>query len=107
LRQSGSPAILAQHGFSASIDTAKRSVELPECWKASVALHLVSSWAEQKATLPDDSLDRAATLFSAARKPFAQMEPPRAEAAAEECERGLVGYFAIRMGSGIFERAFL
>ncbi len=60
----------------------REKVELPEGWKASVSLHLVSSWAEQKTTLTDDVLDRAAMLFSAAQKRFAQMEPPGAGVAA-------------------------
>ncbi len=60
----------------------REKAELPEGWKDSVSLHLVSSRVEQKTTLPDDVLDRAAVLFSAAQKRFAQMEPPRAGAAA-------------------------
>jgi energy-coupling factor transporter ATP-binding protein EcfA2 len=52
----------------------REKIDLPNGWKASVALYLVSSWAEQKTTLPEDVLDRAATVFSAAQKHFAQME---------------------------------
>ena len=44
---------------------AKRmSLTLPIGWKASVALHLVSSWAENGTILSDDILDNAALLFS-------------------------------------------
>ena len=39
-------------------------VKLPGGWKASVALHLVSSWAEEGSTLSDEVLDKAALLFS-------------------------------------------
>ena len=46
--------------------TAKRqSVTLPEGWKASVALHLVSAWAEERMLLPDEVLDAGALVFSA------------------------------------------
>jgi hypothetical protein len=44
---------------------AQRSgVELPDGWKAAVAIELVSSWAEQKTVLPASVLDGAARLFS-------------------------------------------
>lgn len=48
----------------------RRKVELPKGWKAMTALHLVSSWAENKTKLPDEVLDRAAMLFSELSKRF-------------------------------------
>ena len=48
----------------------RQSIELPKGWKASVALHLVSSWAEGGATLADKVLDNATRLFSALNERF-------------------------------------
>ena len=42
----------------------RQALDLPKGWKASVALHLVSSWAEEGTTLVDEVLDTAALLFS-------------------------------------------
>ena len=50
---------------------AKRQArDLPEGWKASVSLHLVSSWAKKGTTLSDEVLDTAALLFSALNEWF-------------------------------------
>ncbi len=43
----------------------RRSVELPEGWKASAALHLVSTWAKERTVLSDPVLDAAAVVFKA------------------------------------------
>ena len=48
----------------------RQSIELPEGWKASVGLHLVSSWAEGGTTFGDDVLDTAAHLFSVLNERF-------------------------------------
>ena len=48
----------------------RQALDLPEGWKASVALHLVSSWAEEGTTLADEVLDNAALLFSALNERF-------------------------------------
>jgi hypothetical protein len=48
----------------------RHSVELPDGWKASVAIQLVSTWAEEKSVLSDTILDRSAGLFEAIRKRF-------------------------------------
>lgn len=51
---------------------AKRlGVDLPEGWKATVSLQLVSSWAQQGMTVPDTALDAASKLFSTMRARFA------------------------------------
>jgi hypothetical protein len=42
----------------------RQTIDLPKGWKASVALHLVSSWAENGAALTDEILDAAASLFT-------------------------------------------
>ena len=42
----------------------REGLELPEDWKAAVARQLVSSWAENRTTVPDDVLDNAAGLFA-------------------------------------------
>ena len=54
------------------IETAakRKSLDLPVGWKASVALKLVSSWAEKGTFLSDDILDAAASLFAAMNKRF-------------------------------------
>ena len=50
---------------------AKRQArDLPEGWKASVALHLVSLWAKEGTTLSDEVLDTASLLFSALNEWF-------------------------------------
>lgn len=51
----------------------RRNVALPDGWKASVAIHLVSDWAEHATKLPDEILDRAAALFAATNERFRQM----------------------------------
>ena len=48
----------------------RQTLDLPEGWKASVALHLVASWAEKGTTLADEVLDTAALLFSALNERF-------------------------------------
>ena len=48
----------------------RQALDLPEGWKASVALHLVASWAEKGTTLADEVLDNAALLFSALNSGF-------------------------------------
>jgi len=51
----------------------RRNVELPDGWKASVAIFLVSQWAKQAAQLPDEVLDRASMLFTAINERFREM----------------------------------
>ncbi|MGH8544238.1 MAG: AAA family ATPase [Gammaproteobacteria bacterium] len=46
------------------------SIELPDGWKASVAIRLVSTWADEKRVLPDPILDLSARLFDVIRKRF-------------------------------------
>ena len=48
----------------------RQALDLPGGWKASVALHLVSAWAEEGTTLVDEVLDNAALLFSALNERF-------------------------------------
>ena len=48
----------------------RQDIDLPEGWKASVALRLVSSWAEGGTTLADEVLDTAALLFSTLNERF-------------------------------------
>ena len=49
----------------------RQSIELPEGWKASVAIHLVSEWAEEGTQLPDAVLSLAETLFKSMAGRFA------------------------------------
>lgn len=51
----------------------RQGVDLPGGWKASVAIQLVSTWAEKKTALSDTVLDTAAILFSAIRKSFEEL----------------------------------
>ncbi len=53
----------------------RQDIDLPKGWKASVALHLVSSWAEGGTTLADEVLDTAALLFSALNEKFEKETP--------------------------------
>ena len=48
----------------------RQALALPKGWKASISLHLVSSWAEEGTTLADEVLDKAASLFSALNEKF-------------------------------------
>lgn len=51
---------------------AKRlGVDLPEGWKATISLQLVSSWAQQGVTVPETVLDAASKLFTTLRARFA------------------------------------
>lgn len=70
------PADRSAGSLSSQIKAAaKRQVlDLPEGWKASVALHLVSSWAEEGTKLADEVLDNAALLFSALNERFENMD---------------------------------
>ena len=47
-----------------------QGADLPTAWKTVVALHLVSSWAEEGTTLPAKTLDRAASLFADINRRF-------------------------------------
>ena len=51
----------------------RRSLDLPDGWKASVALYLVSDWAENGTTLSDHILDIAAELFAGINDSFKDM----------------------------------
>ncbi len=53
----------------------RQALDLPEGWKASAALHLVSSWAEKGTMLADEVLDTAASLFSALNAGFEKETP--------------------------------
>lgn len=48
----------------------RQSIELPNGWKASVAMQLVSAWAKARTVLPARVLDAAAALFRAIRQRF-------------------------------------
>jgi len=52
---------------------ARKKIELPDGWKASTAIRLVSRWAEEGTQLPDEVLDRASLLFSMINERFRQM----------------------------------
>ena len=52
----------------------RQALDLPKGWKASVALHLVASWAEKGTMLADEVLDTAALLFSALNERFENMD---------------------------------
>lgn len=51
--------------------TKRQGVDLPDGWKASVAIHLVSEWAETRTQLPDAVLTQAETLFKSIAERFA------------------------------------
>jgi hypothetical protein len=48
----------------------REGAKLPDGWKASAAMTLVSVWAAKKTTLPASILDAAARLFSAINERF-------------------------------------
>jgi hypothetical protein len=49
----------------------RQGVDLPEGWKTTVALQLVSSWAQQGVTVPDPVLEAAAKLYAVLHARFA------------------------------------
>lgn len=49
----------------------RRGLDLPVWWKASVAVHLVSEWAENRTELPDSVLTQAEGLFNCIAERFA------------------------------------
>ena len=53
----------------------RQSIELPKGWKAQIALHLVSSWAESATTPRGEVLDQAALLFTEMNKKFENQNP--------------------------------
>jgi len=55
----------------------RKSIKLPDGWKASVAIQLVSTWAETRAVLPAPVLDAAAVLFGAIRELFSKPDAAR------------------------------
>ena len=52
----------------------RQAVDLPDGWKASVALGLVSAWAQGTREVPKHTLDAAGRLFKEIRSRFASME---------------------------------
>jgi hypothetical protein len=57
------------------IAAAQQGIELPEEWKTSVALDLVSTWAQQGVMLPDKVLESASKLFSDICSRFSPVMP--------------------------------
>lgn len=49
----------------------RQDIDLPVGWKASVAIHLVSEWADRRVQLPDAVLTRAELLFDSIGQRFA------------------------------------
>jgi hypothetical protein len=54
---------------------ARQKIELPDGWKASVAIKLVSEWAEKRIALPDSVLNQAETLFKIIEERFSPSIP--------------------------------
>ncbi len=52
------------------VKSERRSIELPAGWKASIAIQLVSEWAENKTVLPNVVLDAAEGVFKAILERF-------------------------------------
>ena len=52
----------------------RQGIDLPLHWKAGLARHIVSSWAEQRESAPVETLDVASSLFSAITGAFAGMD---------------------------------
>lgn len=48
----------------------RQGIDLPDGWKASVAIHLVSDWAQKGAKLPDAVLAQAEALFNEITRRF-------------------------------------
>ena len=53
------------------VSAKEQSIDLPDGWKTTVALQLVSSWAQQGVVLPDAVLEKAGKLFFALQQRFA------------------------------------
>lgn len=61
----------------------RQGAQLPDGWKASVAINLVSEWAERGTRLPDEVLARAETLFKAVAGRFTAGLPTGVETISE------------------------
>jgi hypothetical protein len=60
----GAPAAGVTNLVDRIVAAAKKAgIDLPDGWKATVALEVVSDWVEGRSTVPDDLLARAATGF--------------------------------------------
>lgn len=55
------------------VSAKEQGINLPDGWKTTVALQLVSSWAQESAVLPDEVLEMAAKLFCSVNERFAAM----------------------------------
>ena len=55
--------------------TSRQGIELTKGWKASIALYLVSSWAENGITLSGEILDQVALLFTEMNNRFDNQNP--------------------------------
>jgi hypothetical protein len=66
----------------------RQGIQLPDGWKASVAIHLVSEWAEKGTRLPDAVLDQAQTLFKSIAERFADGLSTGAKATTERRRAG-------------------
>lgn len=53
----------------------EKDIDLPDAWKTTIALQLVSSWSQQGVVLPDPVLERAGKLFFAIQERFAASAP--------------------------------
>lgn len=53
----------------------EEGIDLPDGWKTTVALQLVSSWAQQGSVLPDAVLEKAGKLFFVLQERFAASVP--------------------------------
>ena len=65
----------------------RQGVELPDGWRASAALGLASSWAEDQVPLDDDILNTAASLFVRLRAKLARMD--RDEESADDASQAV------------------
>ncbi|MBS0576258.1 MAG: AAA family ATPase [Proteobacteria bacterium] len=53
----------------------EKGIDLPDGWKTTVALQLVSSWSQRGVVLPDPVLERAGKLFFTIQERFAASAP--------------------------------
>lgn len=64
--------IRVERSLPSQIESAaqRQGVDLPEGWKGSAALSLVSSWGKRPRKVPEETLDAAARVFGAVRDRF-------------------------------------
>lgn len=68
-------ALLKERYLGQDSHIVMKGIDLPDGWKTTVALQLVSSWAQQGSVLPDAVLKKAEKLFAVLQQRFTASAP--------------------------------